>query len=120
MKIKTVEDLLEWLHQQRDAKNEFSNLGRVSFHIYSRMLIGGGVEGNLWLGPAFKEADGRFQEERPGVLTIAVVPSGEPSYIWIMRKSFGPDTPLEALRDAFPDGRNIDHIVDELLTFDGE
>lgn len=120
MKIKTVEELLEWLHHQRDTKIEFPNRGRVRFHIYSRKLIGGGVEGNLWFGLTLNEADMKLQEERPGALTVAVVPCKGESINHTMRKSFGPDTPLEALREAFPDGRNIDLIVDELLAVDGD
>lgn len=120
MKIKTIEELLEWLHQQRDAKIEFPNRGRVRFHVFSRKLVGGGVEGNLWFGLTFKEADMKFQEEKPGVLTVAVVPRRGGSIDHTTRKSFGPDTPLEALREAFSDGRNVGLIVDELLTVDGD
>lgn len=118
--MEKVNELLAWLHQQRDAKIEFPNRGCVSFHVYSRKLIGGGVEGNVWFGSAMKEADIKLQEGKPGVLTVAVAPCKGGSIDHTARKSFGPDTRLEALREAFPDGRNIGLIVDELLAVDGD
>lgn len=98
MKFKTVEELLKWLHQQRDAKIEFPTHGRVSFHVYSRKLIGGGVEGNAWFGSTFKEADVKFQEERPGALTVAVVPIEKSSIDYVGKKSFPGTAKLEELR----------------------
>lgn len=115
LKFETVAELLQWLHQQYDAEREFPTQGRVIFHVFKRKLVGGGVEGNLRLGSIFKEADMKFQEETPGVLTVAVVPCGKSSIDYTKRKSFPGTAKLDELREAFPNGRNINHIVDELL-----
>ena len=107
MEIKTTGDFLNWLHQQYEAGREFPALGRAKTHVYRNRVTGGGVQGNLWLDRAYAEADVGFLEEKPGVLTVAVVPNGECSIDWTHKKRFPPDTPLEALLEAFPNGRNI-------------
>ena len=121
MEFKTLHDFVEWLHQQRNAKIEFPTHGNVRFHVYGNALVGGGVQASLWLGPGDKEADMEFLEEKPGVLTVAVVPNGECSIDWTHKnkKRFAPDAPLEALLEAFPDGRNIGAIVEALKTLNG-
>lgn len=118
--MEKANELLEWLHQQLDAKNEFPTYGRVSFHVYSRKLIGGGVECNLWFGSVFSEADMKLQEEKPGALTVAVVPVEKLSIDYSGKKRLPRTAKLEELRQMFPNGRNIDLIVDELLTSDGD
>ena len=112
-------DLLEWLHQQRNAIIEFPTHGNVSFHVYMNAVVGGGVKGNLCLGRGYKEADMGFLEKKPGVLTVAVVSNDELSIDWMNAKRFAPDEPLETLLEAFPDGRNIGAIVEALKTFNG-
>lgn len=117
MKFKTTGDFLNWLHQQYEAGREFSPLGRAEAQIYRNKLVGGGMKGNLRLSRAYAEADMGFMEKKPGVLTLAVVPNGELSIDWTNAKRFAPDTPLEALLEAFPNGRNIGPIVEALTTF---
>lgn len=121
MEFKTIGDFLNWAHQQYEAGHEFPTRGNVSFHIYMNKvdLNKGGVKGNLWLGRAFAEADMGFLEEKPGFLTVAVVPNGGSSIDWTNAKRFAPDTPLEALLEAFPNGRNVGAIVEALKTFNG-
>ncbi len=119
-KFESVGEFLEWLHQQREAGTEFPTIGCVGFHIYMCKLVGGGVECNLWHGTGFKEADMKLQEEKPGVLTVAVVPRGEISIDYINRKPFLRTAKLDDVRNAFPNGRNIDRIVDELSAHNGE
>lgn len=119
MKFESLSNFLDWLHQQYDASYEFPICGNVSTHIYRNKLTGGGVQGNLWLGRAFAEADVRFLEGKPGFLTVAVVPNGELSIDWTHKKRFASDEPLEALLDAFPNGRNIGAIVEAFKAFNG-
>lgn len=119
MKFETVEKLLAWLHQQYEAEYELPTHGNVSFHIHRNKLNNGGVKGDLWLGHGFKEADMGFQERKPGVLTVAVVPNGKLSIDWTNAKPLAPNKPLEALLEAFPNGRNIGPIVEVLKTFNG-
>ncbi len=117
MEFKTTGDFLNWLHRQYEAGCEFPALGCAKTHIYRNKVTGGGVTGNLRLGRAYAEADMGFMEKKPGVLTLAVVPNGELSIDWTNAKRFAPDTPLEALLEAFPNGRNIGPIVEALTTF---
>ena len=119
MEFKTLHDFVVWLHRQYDAGREFSALGHVEAHIHRNKLYSGGVKGDLWLGPGDKEADMGFLEEKPGVLTVAVVPNGELSIDWMNAKPLAPNKPLEALLEVFPDGRNVGPIVEALKTFNG-
>lgn len=119
MKFNAMYDFVEWLHRQYDAGHEFPALGRTEAHVCRNKLAGGGVKGNLWLGPGDKEADMGFLEGKPGVLTVAVVPNGKLSIDWTNAKRFAPNEPLETLLEAFPDGRNIGAIVEDLKTFNG-
>lgn len=77
------------------------------------------VEFNARLGTKNDEADLRAVEAKPGILTVAVVPNGESSIDWTNTKRFAPDTPLEALLDAFPNGRNVGAIVEALKRYNG-
>ena len=119
MGLNTVHDLVEQLHQQYEAGHEFSTRGCAKAQIYRNKLTGGGIKGNLRLSGAYAEADVGFLEETPSVLTLAVVPNGELSIDWTNKKRFAPDTPLEALLEAFPNGRNIGAIVEALKAFTG-
>ena len=73
------------------------------------------MECDLWYGSGIQKADMKFQEEAPGILTVAVVPCGELSIDYTKRKPFPGAAKLDELCKAFPNGRNINHIVDELL-----
>ena len=119
MKFETVSDFLNWLRQQGEADCEFPTYGNVGTHLYRNRLCDGGLQGNLWLGRSFAWADMGFLEEKPGVLTVAVVPDGGCSIDWTRKTRFTPNTPLEALVEAFPNGRNIGPIVEALKTFNG-
>lgn len=114
IRLSRIEELLRWLHEQRELGNEFPSIGRVNFHIYMRELTGGGVECNLRYDSIF-EADIKIEERRLGVLTVSVVPNGRLGIDYTARHKFLITDEIQALREAFPNGRNIDLIVDELL-----
>lgn len=115
LKFDTVAELLQWLHEQRDAGIEFPAHRGVGFHVFSRALVGGGVECNLWYGPGIQEADMKFQEETPGALTVAVVTHGGARIDYTEREPFPGTAKLDELRKTFPHGRNIDKIMAALL-----
>lgn len=115
-----LESLAKWAKKQRKDTIEWSTCGRLCMHIYKRKLIDGGVELNLRIGTPQDEADVKIEERRPGVFTVAVVSCNGGSIDYTKRKEFALSEPIEALREAFPDGRNIGLIVDELLAVDGD
>ena len=121
MEFKTIGDFLNWLHRQYAAGCEFTTRGNVSFHVYMNKvdLDKGGVKGDIRLDRAYAEADMGFMEKKPGVLTLAVVPSGKLSIDWTNAKRFAPDESPAALLKKFPNGRNIGPIVEALMTFHG-
>ena len=109
------QELKTWVKEHRDAGHEFPSYGPVSFHVYIRELTGGGVEFNLRYGSSLEEADVKIEERRPNVFTVAVVQDGGTSIDYTTKREYSMTDEIQLLREAFPNGRNIIQIVDELL-----
>lgn len=110
-----LKELKTWVKEQRDTGHEFPIYGQVSFHVYTRELTGGGVEFNLRYGSGLEEADVKIEERRPNVFTVAVVQNGGTSIDYTTKREYSMTDEIQLLLEDFPNGRNINDIVDELL-----
>lgn len=109
------QELKTLVKEHRDAGGEFPSYGHVSFHVYTRKLIDGGVEFNLRYGSGLEEADVKIEERRPNVFTVAVVQNGGTSIDYTTKREYSMTDEIQLLLEDFPNGRNINDIVDELL-----
>lgn len=109
------EDLRKWVIERHGLEDEFPSYGQVSFHIYRGKLTGGGVQFNLRYGSFLEEADVKIEERRPNLFTVAVAPNGGLSIDYVNKREYLMTDEIRLLCEAFPNGRNINEIVDELL-----
>lgn len=114
--MQEIKDLVE---QTLAQNGTWARCGDVLIQVYENRLTGGGVQFNLKYGTQENEVDIRVMEATPGYFTMAVVPCGGVSIDYSIRKTFDMTDSLEVIRAAFSYGRNINSIVDDLLTYDG-
>lgn len=115
--MQEIKDLVE---QTLAHSGIWVRCGDVLIQVYENRLPGGGVQFNLRNDTQENGADIRVMEATPGHFTMAVVPCGGVSIDYSISKTFDMTDSLEAIRAAFPYGRNIDLIVDDLLVYDGD
>lgn len=109
------EDLMKWVIERQGLEDEFPSCGQVGFHIYRGELTDGGVQFNLRYGGFWGEADMKIEERRPNVFTVAVAPNGGLGIDYTTKREYSMTDEIQLLREDFPNGRNINEIVAELL-----
>ncbi len=109
--MKIIQDLQKAAQQAQDQGHIALNLEGVSFQIYENKP--------LQISLIMKEnrfPTVKFEERTPGRFTVAVAPEDGASIDYTQAKVFTMDEPFENLAAAFPQSRDMQQLVNCLVT----